>query len=136
MLNGLLHDRGRGPEIQGTRITVYNLIPHFLDPTSTEEQICALYELAPEQVAAARAYVLAHFDEVMAEHRRIEADLNQGNPPLVLEQTRLARARLKSFQEWLSEKEAAGTVTAQKGGPFPSFREWLGARERGQTEGA
>src|SRR5437879_4760919 len=36
MANDLIHDRGRGPEIVGTRITVYNLLPHFLDPTATE----------------------------------------------------------------------------------------------------
>ena len=30
MANDLIHDRGRGPEIVGTRITVYNLLPHLL----------------------------------------------------------------------------------------------------------
>lgn len=29
MSNELMHDRGRGPEIIGTRITVYNLLPYF-----------------------------------------------------------------------------------------------------------
>jgi hypothetical protein len=40
----LIHDRGRGPEVKGTRITVYNLLPHFLDPTATEAYICRVYD--------------------------------------------------------------------------------------------
>jgi len=40
MSTDLIHDRGRGPEISETRITVYNLLEHFLDPTETEASIC------------------------------------------------------------------------------------------------
>ena len=53
MANNIIHDRGRGPEIVGTRITIYNLLPEFLDPSVTEASLCELYELTPEQVAAA-----------------------------------------------------------------------------------
>jgi hypothetical protein len=35
MATNLIHDRGRGPEIDGTRITVYNLLSDLLDPTAT-----------------------------------------------------------------------------------------------------
>ena len=35
MTTDLIHDRGRGPEIVGTRITVYDLLPDFLDPRVT-----------------------------------------------------------------------------------------------------
>ena len=76
----LIHDRGRGPEIVGTRITVYNLLPHFLDPSATEAYICRVYELTPEQVAAARAYVLNNPETVLAEHLAIEARMAAGNP--------------------------------------------------------
>src|SRR5437763_14485979 len=84
----LIHDRGRGPEIRGTRITVYNLLPYFLDPTATEAYICRIYDLAPEQVAAARAYVLNNPDTVLAVHLGIEARMAAGNPPQVIEQAR------------------------------------------------
>ena len=55
MATDIIQDRGRGPEIVGTRITVYNLLPHFLDPTATEASLCRLYELTAEQVAARRS---------------------------------------------------------------------------------
>ena len=52
MTSALIHDRGRGPEIAGTRITVYTLLQSFLDPTVTEDEICRTYELTAAQVAA------------------------------------------------------------------------------------
>ena len=76
-----LLDRGR---IIGTRINVYNLFDYFLDPTM-KTYICKLYDLSPEQVAAARAYVLNNPDEVLAQHLRIEARIAAGNPPEVRE---------------------------------------------------
>ena len=27
--DGMIHDRGRGPEIKGTRITVYSIMDHY-----------------------------------------------------------------------------------------------------------
>src|SRR5436190_15832441 len=105
MTTELIHNRGRGPEIVGTRITVYNLLPHFLDPTATEAYICRVYELTPEQVAAARAYVLNNPETVLAEHLRIEARMADGNPPQVIEQARHTHAAFLSFKQWLAERQ-------------------------------
>lgn len=54
MDESLIHDRGRGPEIAGTRITVFHLLPYFLDPSATEAYICRVNNLTAEQVSAAR----------------------------------------------------------------------------------
>jgi uncharacterized protein (DUF433 family) len=122
MAENLIHNRGRGPEIIGTRITVYNLLPHFLDPSATEEYICEQYGLAREQVAAARAYVLNNADVVLAEHMKIEERLSQGNPPEVIETARRIHAQLVSFREWLREREASEPERQSR---RPTFREWL-----------
>ncbi len=135
----LIQDRGRGPEIAGTRITVYNLLPHFLEPSSTEASICLVYKLTPEQVAAARAYVLTHADTVLAEHLKIEARMAMGNPPEVIEQAKPTHATFLSFKEWLAKREQA-ELQEQSSEPtppsgvngsddFPTFREWLGQRQ-------
>jgi uncharacterized protein (DUF433 family) len=42
MPSSVIQDRGRGPEIAGTRITVYNLLQAYLDPAATEEEIFRL----------------------------------------------------------------------------------------------
>lgn len=137
MATDLIHDRGRGPEIVGTRITVYNLLPAFLDSSTTEAHLCRVYELTPEQVAAARAYVLNHPDTVLAGHLKIEARMAAGNPPEVIEQAKQTHTTFLRFREWLAERDRAETpereaqMTSEGGrdGPrrFPTFKEWLAA---------
>jgi uncharacterized protein (DUF433 family) len=128
MASNVIQDRGRGPEIAGTRITVYNLLQSFLDPKVTEEEICRIYELTPEQVAAARAYVLSNPDTVLAEHLKIEERMAAGNPPEVRQQAERARSTFKSFKEWLAAREAATAnedEARETPHRFPTFREWL-----------
>jgi uncharacterized protein (DUF433 family) len=146
MATDLIHDRGRGPEIIGTRITVYDLLNDFLDPTETEATICRVYELMPEQVAAARAYVLNNPETVLAKHLEIEARMAAGNPPEVVERAKETHATFLSFKKWLSEREEtaareqAAEVTSGSGrnGPkeFPTFKEWLAERESRPGEGS
>ncbi len=132
---GMIHDRGRGPEIRGTRITVYNLLPHLLDPTATEDFICQVNRLTPEQVAAARAYILRNPDTILSEHLKIEERIAVGNSPQVIKRAEEARATFSKFKEWLSKREKEGPTTphswatqedaAGRAGSFTTFREWL-----------
>ena len=145
MATELIHNRGRGPELIGTRITVYNLMPYFLDPTATEEYICKLYDLTPEQVAALRAYVFNHPDEVLAQHLKIEARIAKGNPPEVIEAAKQTHELLMRFRAWLDErkraneaeaaaKRAAGIEPGEPAG-VPSFREWVMQQKSQQAAG-
>jgi uncharacterized protein (DUF433 family) len=131
-MSDLIHDRGRGPEIAGTRITVYNLLTSFLDPTMTEEEIGRIYEITARQVAAARAYVLSNPDTVLAEHLKIEQRMAAGNPPEVRQQAEQVKSTFQQFKRWLAEQQAAngqGEGAQERPGPFPTFREWLATRE-------
>jgi uncharacterized protein (DUF433 family) len=131
-MSNLIQDRGRGPEIAGTRITVYNLLQSFLDPSVTEAEICRVYDLTAEQVSAARAYILSNPDTVLAEHLKIEERMATGNAPEVIEQAQRAKSTLKTFKQWLADKEAANHEedrTEEKSGKLPTFREWLAERE-------
>ena len=128
MAPNVIQDRGRGPEIAGTRITVYNLLQSFLDPGATEVEIGRVYELTPEQVAAARAYVLSNPDTVLAKHLRIEEKMAAGNPPEVKQQAERAKSTFKNFKEWLADREAAELAedaARERPHQFPTFREWL-----------
>jgi uncharacterized protein (DUF433 family) len=139
----LIHDRGRGPEIVGTRITVYNLLDYFIDPDVTEAYICRVYDLTPEQVAAARAYVLTHPDTVLAQHLKIEERITAGNPPEVIEQAERTRDTFLRFKDWLAERERAmsqeqpAAVSAgSSAGRFPTFREWMAEQETRSKNGS
>lgn len=139
MANDLIYDRGRGPEIAGTRITVYNLLPHFLDATTTEAAICRMYDLTAEQAAAARAYVLNNPDTVLARHLDIEARMDAGNPPEVIERAKQTHATFLRFKEWLAKRQQAeAQERAEEATPpsgengserMPTFREWLAQQE-------
>lgn len=114
MATELIHDRGRGPEIVGTRITVYNLLSDFLDSTATEAAIARKYELTAEQVAAARAYVLNHADTVLARHLEIEARMAAGNAPEVIARARQTHADFMNFNDWLARRRQSPPTASRR----------------------
>lgn len=63
-------DRGRGPEIEGTRITVYDVIDYWKDDWRAA-QIAAVFRLPIEDIEAAIDYIERHEAEVMADYQQI-----------------------------------------------------------------
>jgi uncharacterized protein (DUF433 family) len=63
-------NRGRGPEIAGTRITVYDVMD-YLKHGWHRDRIAALFRLASRDVQAASDYIEQHRDEVEADYERI-----------------------------------------------------------------
>jgi uncharacterized protein (DUF433 family) len=97
-------DRGRGPELAGIRITVYDIIP-YLEAGDTPNVIAAALNLSTEEVFALMGYIEEHKDEVMAVHRRIEERIARGNSPEIEERLRdspthaLIQARLAELRQ-------------------------------------
>ena len=143
MNSNLIHDRGRGPEVVGTRITVYNLLPDLLDHEMTEAMICRAYSLTPNQVAAARAYVLQNPDTVLAQHLKIEERTAIGNPPEVREAAQKSKELFAKFKTWADEQNRLDAEHAERNaqdGPtvrreFQTFREWLKEQEAAAVTG-
>jgi uncharacterized protein (DUF433 family) len=75
-------DRGRGPELAGTRIRVFDIIP-YLRAGHSPTWIAALLRLSTPEVEALVRYIEEHRDEVMAENQKIEERIARGNPPEV-----------------------------------------------------
>jgi uncharacterized protein (DUF433 family) len=75
-------DRGRGPEVEGTRVTVYRIMD-YLREDSTPDRIASELELTGDQVAAALAYITAHRRDVEDEYERILQRVRQPNPAWV-----------------------------------------------------
>jgi uncharacterized protein (DUF433 family) len=75
-------NRGRGPEIAGTRVTVYRVMD-FLRDGSSEARIAKELELTPDDVRAAMEYIDQHRAEVEEEYAKILARVQQGNPAWV-----------------------------------------------------
>jgi uncharacterized protein (DUF433 family) len=86
-------DRGDGPKIEGTRITVYTVLD-YLRAGRTRDWIAALLYLSSEQVQAAMDYIRDHDTQINAEYEAIVARIEQGNPAQVEEQLRANRAKV------------------------------------------
>ena len=81
LMGNVIINRGRGPEIQGTRVTVYRVMDYIRAGTrpiaSPRSLICA------EQVQAALEYINSHRAEVDAEYEVILKRVSQPNPDWV-----------------------------------------------------
>ena len=75
-------DRGRGPEVEGTRVTVYRIMD-FLREGSATSRIAAELDLTEEQVGAALDYIATHQQAVEAVYAQILRRVQQPNPPSV-----------------------------------------------------
>lgn len=101
-------DRGRGPEIEGTRITVYDVVDYWKEGWSCA-QIAGLFRLVSDDIQAAIDYIEAHkekvmmeYDEILQFHRSVEYS------PEVKE--KLARNRQK-FQARLAQLQTTQQVS-------------------------
>jgi len=123
----LLHDRGRGPELIDTRITVYNLIGDFLNASKTEQAIADQYDLTAEQVAAARTYILINFDKVMARHREFDERDVRGNAPWINDLAAAAPDHLDLYRHWLRSRDYFDTGNGEFSPDerIAAFKEWL-----------
>jgi uncharacterized protein (DUF433 family) len=73
-------DRGRGPEIEGTRITVFD-IWDYARQNWHRDAIAATLRLSSTQIAAALAYIDEHKDDVLAQYEQILERERRGNSP-------------------------------------------------------
>ena len=97
MLPVEIHDRGRGPEIKGTRLTVYDIISNRLDGDTPEQvlEILTGYHglISAAHIEALYRYMDEHYEDVMAVHRKIEERNARGNPPEI--EAKLAESRIR-----------------------------------------
>jgi uncharacterized protein (DUF433 family) len=75
-------NRGRGPEIEGTRITVYRIMDFVRDNCSMTT-IADELNLSEAQVHAALDYIAANRTEVEAEYDQLLQRVQQANPPYI-----------------------------------------------------
>jgi uncharacterized protein (DUF433 family) len=74
-------NRGRGPEISGTRITVYDVMDYYKDGWH-RDRIAALFRLSSGDIQEAIDYIEAHKEEVEREYQKIlDRHRNYKNPP-------------------------------------------------------
>jgi uncharacterized protein (DUF433 family) len=80
MLEAKIIERGRGPEVAGTRITVYDVLDYHKLGWH-RDMIADTLSLSSAQVDVAVRYIEDHRDEVMADYAEMLARDARGNPP-------------------------------------------------------
>jgi uncharacterized protein (DUF433 family) len=113
MVQARIIDRGRGPEIAGTRITVYDVF-EYLRADWHPAAIAGLFRLSSHQVQAAVDYIASHKVDVEADYAQIMARINRGNPPALEERFKASQARLQTKLRNLRQRETG--VTQHSGG--------------------
>jgi uncharacterized protein (DUF433 family) len=108
-------DRGRGPELAGTRITVFDVLP-YLQADWQPASIALLLGLSTSQVLAVMEYVEEHWEEVMATNQKILDRIARGNPPEVEAKRQASRAKLQALRAELERQRSQETVNARDPG--------------------
>lgn len=105
-------NRGRGPEIKGTRITVYDVLG-YAKAGWHRDRIAALFRLSSSDIQAALDYIHAHEEEVTASYEKIlERQRNYSYPPdveaKIAASRRRAQARLAAIKSSHAGEENNG----------------------------
>jgi len=94
MHNVEIINRGRGPEIAGTRITIYH-VWEFYRAGDDRDEIALTFGLSSRQVQAALDYIAENASEVEREYAEIQARISQGNSESVEHQLQKNRDILR-----------------------------------------
>lgn len=100
-------DRGRGPQLSTSRITVQDVVP-MLQRNCTPEEITELIPvLTLEELQVIQQYVRDNHDAVMEQDRRIrERTANRVTPPEILKILEEGRAKRLALMEQFAKKRA------------------------------
>jgi uncharacterized protein (DUF433 family) len=115
MIEAKIIDRGRGPELAGTRITVYDVLDYH-ELGWHRDMIADTLELSSEQVEIAVRYIEQHRDEVMAEYAEMRARDARGNPPELQAKLDGARERLQAKLRQIRDAEKSEAHDARHSG--------------------
>jgi uncharacterized protein (DUF433 family) len=98
-------DRGRGPQLSTSRVTVQDLVPYFQEGCSYEEIVRWIPSLTPEEIAVVERYYREHQQELDQEDRAIrERSARNQNLPWVEKALEGARAERLAITERLRQQ--------------------------------
>jgi uncharacterized protein (DUF433 family) len=115
MIEARIIDRGRGPEIAGSRITVFDILS-CLQAGWHPTQIALFFRLGTRQVDAAVRYIDKHKEEVLAEYQKIIDRINRGNPPELQAKLDAVRGTARAMVEQIQRSKRPEAAERLSGG--------------------
>src|SRR2546423_1669881 len=106
MTNGIeIIDRGRGPQLSTSRITVQDLVPYFQRHCTYEEILEVMPVLTVEEIQVVERYVQQNYAAVMEQDRRIrERAAARRNPPEIEAIRQQGAAKMAALREQFSKR--------------------------------
>jgi uncharacterized protein (DUF433 family) len=103
-------DRGRGPQLSTSRITVQDAVPYLLQNCTNEEIMSIMPVLTVEDIQAIREYVRANYEAVMEQDRRIrERAAKRTTPPEIQEIRKRGHAKALALMEEFARNKSQET---------------------------
>ncbi len=97
-------DRGKGPQLSTSRVTVQDLVPYFQEGCSHDEIIRWIPTLTAEEIAIVERYYRDHQKELDAEDRLIRSRGEQTNPEWINRVLQEAHAERLAMTERLRQQ--------------------------------
>ena len=111
--DGILHDRGRGPEFKSSRITVYDIWD--LKDSHDPQFIANLFRLSVEEVLVGIRYIEEHEQELRPKYQAMLDFAAAGNPPHIRAWLEQAHQKLLARKRELEEKKRAKATGTETG---------------------
>ena len=100
-------DRGRGPEIAGSRITVYDVFAET-EAGATPNVLAEWYGLPVEAIHAALTYIEDHQEEVRSRYSEIRERHARGNPSELNPRIEATHVKFEALRAGLLRQERNG----------------------------
>jgi uncharacterized protein (DUF433 family) len=99
-------DRGRGPQLSTSRITVQDLVPYFQRRCTYEQIMEIMPVLTKEEIRLVERYIAQNREAVEEQDRRIrERNARRKNPPEIEALRQKGRSKLAALREELADKK-------------------------------
>ncbi len=93
-------NRGRGPQLSTSRITVQDLVPYFQRDYTREQILEVMPALSLAELEVIERYVQDHYQEILDQDRRIrERNALRETPPEIEEVLHRAGERMSALRE-------------------------------------
>jgi uncharacterized protein (DUF433 family) len=98
-------ERGRGPQLSDSRITVQDLVPYFQQQMNHEQILEIMPALTLDELKVVELYVQENYEAVMEQDRRIrERNASRKNSPEIEEILRRGGEKMAALREEFKKK--------------------------------
>jgi uncharacterized protein (DUF433 family) len=113
-------DKGRGPQLSSSRITVQDLLPYYREGASNDEIRRWIPSLTDDEIALLKDYIREHYEEVLQTEKEIKEyhdRMRAAQPPWTRVNDALSIEERKAMlRDKLGQRKVGGNGADDSGG--------------------